>query len=368
MVEEEKALHIAEIAEESGQTTPSYEDILSVISISEYTLIPDKKCLVIDDSAFTRLQVKKILYENKLFLIEDILEAEDGLEGFKKYKENLGKLDLVLCDVQMKNLDGLKFIKMVKDFEIKLEKEGNLYLSFLSKIIPIIIMTGTATKNEKFKGLEMGAKDFIFKPSREITQEEFEREVVIRSKIHVILKRTQEKLFETSMKLKEASIIDPLTGIFNRRYMKEIFEREISRFERKGGVISAMIIDMDDFKKINDTYGHPAGDKVLIEFAARLKKVKRKYDYIVRYGGDEFLLILPETRPEGVSSIFERIKISFEREPIEVGKSQIILKLSGGASFLPSPKNKSYDDLLKNADYALYEAKKSGKSCLKFFY
>jgi two-component system cell cycle response regulator len=268
----------------------------------------------------------------------------------------------------MKNLDGLKFIKMVKDFEIKLEKEGNLYLSFLSKTIPIIIMTGTATKNEKFKGLEMGAKDFIFKPSREITQEEFEREVAIRSKIHVILKRTQEKLFETSMKLKEASIIDPLTSVFNRRYMKEIFEREISRFERKGGVISAMIIDLDDFKKINDTYGHPAGDKVLVEFAARLKKVKRKYDYIVRYGGDEFLLILPETRLEGVSSIFERIKISFEREPIEVGKSQIILKISGGASFLPSPKNKSYDDLLKNADYALYEAKKSGKSCLKFFY
>ncbi len=365
MVEEEKKSYIAE---EPDQTLPSYEDILSFISISEYTLIPDKKCLIIDDSAFTRLQVKKILCENGLFLIEDILEAEDGLEGFKKYKENLDKLDLVLCDVQMKNLDGLKFIKMVKDFEIKLEKEGQLYFAFLSKIIPIIIMTGTATKNEKLKGLEMGAKDFIFKASRETTQEEFEREVVIRSKIHVILKRTQEKLFETSLKLKEASIIDPLTGVFNRRYMREIFEREISRFERRGGTISVMIIDLDDFKRINDTYGHPTGDKVLVEFAGRLKRIKRRYDYIVRYGGDEFLLILPDTRPDGVSSIFERIKISFEREPIEVGKSQIILKLSGGASFLPSPKNKSYEDLLKSADHALYEAKKSGKSCLKFFY
>jgi two-component system cell cycle response regulator len=359
-----------EMEKSEGEITISdiSEILSSITSAEKRTMIPGRKCLIIDDSKFTREQIKKILCDNKLFAPEDIIEAVDGLEGFKKYIENLENLDLVLCDVQMRNLDGIKFVGMVRNFEEKINNEGKTYLYFLARITPIIIITATATKDEKFKALQLGAMDFILKPSQEITFEDFEREIIIRSKNHIFLKRSQEMLFQTSLKLRQASIIDPLTGVFNRRYINEILNQEISRVERKGGIISAMIIDLDDFKKINDTYGHIVGDNILVEFAERIKKLKRKYDYVVRYGGDEFLVILPETRIDGVESLFERLIGGFEQEPPMIGNSKITLRFSAGASFFPSPKTRTSEDLIRNADNALYEAKKSGKSCIKFFY
>lgn len=342
-------------------------EILPLIKSTDLK-IPGRKCLIIDDSHFTRIEIRKILERNEIFSSDDILEADDGISGFKKYTENLKNLDIVFCDIQMKNLDGLKFIKMVKDFEKKLEEEGEITTYFFSSTIPIIIMTGTATTEAKLKALELGAKDFIMKPSREITKEDFEKEIILRSKIHISLKRNIGGLASLSIMLKQASIIDPLTGAYNRRYLNEFLPAEASRAMRKGTTLCAVIFDLDNFKEINDKFGHLIGDEVIKDFSTRLKTVKRKYDVLIRYGGDEFLVIMPETRADGAQALFERLKKEYESNLFEHKNLKIHISFSAGCSFFPTEKIKTEEDLLRYADNALYEAKKSGKSCIKFLF
>lgn len=336
----------------------------SVLELEDKLKVPGRKVLIIDDSSFTRITIRKILEKHDLFAPEDIIEAEDGITGLRKFKENLFKIDVVLCDIRMKGFDGLRFIKTVKDMERDLKLKGDIASFFQISITPVIAITGTAP-GSKIEALEAGAKDFVMKPTREITLEEFERELVARIKNHITLKRSLEKLIETGENLYRTSIIDPLTGAFNRRYMKEIFDIEISRCMRKGTTLAVMVVDVDDFKKINDTYGHLIGDKVLIEISRRIFKTKRQYDYCVRYGGDEFVIILPETRKEGILSLYERLKNDLQENFISVEDESrsynFPITISAGGTFFPSRSARMPEEILKVADKALYEAKRNGK-------
>ncbi len=169
------------------------------------------------------------------------------------------------------------------------------------------------------------------------------------------------KLFQETKRL---SVTDGLTGLYNSRYFYKYLDREISRTKRYGVSFSLMLFDIDDFKKLNDTYGHQAGDDVLQELAGILKSVSRETDIVVRYGGEEFVIILPSTSEEEAKTLASRILQSVQETKIRVNASEEVnITLSGGiASF---PKNASTaKNLLNAADSAMYAAKAAGKNTL----
>jgi two-component system cell cycle response regulator len=155
--------------------------------------------------------------------------------------------------------------------------------------------------------------------------------------------------------------VDGLTQIFNRRYFEETLEREISRCNRYGRVMSLVLIDIDHFKQINDTYGHLAGDYILKQIASTIRTKVRREDVFARYGGEEFALLLPEVDPKGALSMAEKARKLVESQHFEFDKQHIAVTISVGVATLAASQ-KDPADLVRHADTKLYEAKTSGRN------
>jgi diguanylate cyclase (GGDEF)-like protein len=175
------------------------------------------------------------------------------------------------------------------------------------------------------------------------------------------------KHFQRFSSIRNIAIYDTLTNLYNRRYFEEKFEVEAQKSFYSGTSLSLVMVDIDHFKKVNDTFGHTEGDKVLLEIASLLKTSVRKKDTLARYGGEEFILILPEAGLEESSMIAERIRRLIENTPFEVGQARINLTVSLGISNLPSHRPKSKEELVKMADQALYDAKRGGRNRVSIF-
>src|SRR6202165_5267894 len=174
----------------------------------------------------------------------------------------------------------------------------------------------------------------------------------------ILIKRLRRQLAEKqghSDLLRNLAMVDPLTGLYNRRFAEQRLAAEVARSERKGHPLTVLTLDLNNFKQINDTYGHPAGDQVLLEFATRLNKVVRGSELAVRMGGDEFLLVLPECNLEQLHLVLDRLG-PFE---VEWSGHKIPIECSAGwKQFAPGDRP---EDMLTAADQALYENKRSGK-------
>jgi len=170
----------------------------------------------------------------------------------------------------------------------------------------------------------------------------------------------QERLQETKRQLEEISVRDGLTHLFNRRYIEECLYQEFDRVRRYGGRLSVIILDVDHFKYINDTYGHPTGDTVLIHLAEILRNNLRASDIAGRYGGEEFALILPNTDPPGALTLTQRIRETIADQPAWHGETQVPFTVSVGISGL-TDHVADPEALVKNADLALYQAKAGGR-------
>jgi diguanylate cyclase (GGDEF)-like protein len=168
-------------------------------------------------------------------------------------------------------------------------------------------------------------------------------------------------------RLEKLSITDFLTGIYNVRYFQHRIVEEFSRAERYGMPISCLMIDIDFFKKINDSYGHKIGDTILKEFAQQLKRCTRKSDVLARYGGEEFIVMLPQTTAQGAIAEAERIRTGIKRFKFKGLHNQRGLTVSVGVSTFPNAKIKDHDELISSADSALYEAKSNGRDCVILF-
>ncbi len=293
--------------------------------------------LIIDDSPQARRQVIDILQEKPLFNF--YYEASDGIEGFKIALNK--KIDLVLCDLEMPGMDGFKFLQMLNGREELAD-------------LPVILVTGREDTETKVKGLEQGASDYVTKPFDPA-------ELLARVKVQLKLKSLQDKLKQSNQMLLELSITDPLTGLNNRRSMMEVLEKEFDRHRRSGKHIGLIMIDIDHFKKVNDTYGHQKGDVVLQGLATLLKRHLRQYDTAARFGGEEFALILPETDLEEAARVAERLRraaenLSFDKIP------GLQISASLGVACFPGEGIDTPDDLIREADYALYNAKRHGRN------
>ena len=178
----------------------------------------------------------------------------------------------------------------------------------------------------------------------------------------------QKKLENTLKELNELVIKDSLTGLYNRRYMDEVISRLINQCQRSQMNLGFIMADLDYFKNYNDTYGHQAGDSMILDFSKILKTIiKRKTDFVFRYGGEEFLIILSSTSSKSVKEISAAIVAETENLSVENIESPYdIVTVSAGAIFTDSPHEKSLQDLIYLTDLALYDAKKNGKNCYVF--
>ena len=294
--------------------------------------------LIIDDSKRLRRQVADILRNAALFKF--FFEAGDGIEGFKMALDK--KPDIILCDIEMPGMDGFKFLRM-------LSTRDDL------QDTPVIIVTGHEEAGAKVRGLELGASDYVTKP--------FDAsELLARIKVQLKIKSLQDRLKESNRMLLELSHRDPLTGLYNRRQMMKTLENEMDRSNRTGDPVSLVLVDCDDFKKINDTYGHQTGDEVLMKLGETFNRHLRQYDSVARFGGDEFALILPSTDiPEAVG-IAGRIRQEVEQMTVDADLADLQVTISLGIARHPQTQVQIPEDLIREADYALYNAKRQGRN------
>lgn len=287
------------------------------------------KILVIDDEEVMRSLLTDFLTDAGY----EVTAVATGEEGLEKVKTD--GYAIVITDLRMPGIDGLEVLEKVRVMDMD---------------ICIIVITAYPSVESAVEAIREGAYDYISKP---FNIEEIK--VVLRRAIerHYLLKEAGQKEF-----YRELSILDGLTGVYNHRYFQEVLPREIERAKRYRHPICLLMIDLDDFKKYNDTYGHLAGDKLLREFAQFFVGTIRTTDEVFRYGGEEFVIIYSETPKQGGIEVAKRM--------LNLTKKNMPLSISIGLSCFPDDaENKG--DLIKRADEALYQAKRLGKNRICIF-
>lgn len=272
--------------------------------------------------------------------IEKILIADNGLHGYKLLREN--PIDLVLCDLNMPGIDGFKFLNL----------KGS---SSEFDDIPVIMLTGQSDVNSKVRGLDVGASDYLVKPCDDA-------ELVARVRVHLKVKHLQDQLRLSNAELERLTRTDPLTGVANRRYFLETLNNEYHRSLRYHRPLSFVMLDIDFFKKVNDTYGHQAGDRALVKVAKVLKRELRMQDFVARYGGEEFAILLPETKDIDAAVAATRCRKNIEVTPIVQNEIRFSVTVSMGLASLPNERVNDVESLIRLADEALYEAKRTGRN------
>jgi diguanylate cyclase (GGDEF)-like protein len=271
--------------------------------------------------------------------------AQDGSEAVEKAR--LLRPDLVILDVMMPILDGLQACRLLKDHDE-------------TRDIPVIFLSALDDTDTKINGLSLGANDYISKPFRV-------EELLARVAVAIRLKRERDELRRSADESRrraeaasEMSMSDALTGLLNRYGLQRSLRRELSESRRYGRPLSCLLIDIDFFKSVNDNYGHAAGDTALMQVARVLTEAVRGSDVVCRYGGDELLVLAPETSLEGALSLAEKIRITASARLFGDGERVFPLTLSVGAAELED--SESGHDMIARADVALYNAKETGRN------
>jgi len=294
--------------------------------------------LIVDDSDRARSQIRDAVSAAALF--DTVLEASDGIHGLKLILSE--KLDVVVCDLHMPGFDGEKLLRA------KASNPGGSNL-------PFIVVTASEDLNRRTRLLERGASDVITKPFHP-------RDLVARLHLHLKVKKLQDELIDKNETLARLSTSDPVTGLRTRRYISDVLSIEFQRARRYQTPLSVIMADLDHFKKVNDTYGHLAGDAVLFGVSDLLLSELRATDVAGRYGGEEILVVLHHSEPKGAAIFGERWREAVEQEPFaspDGRKIQVEISM-GVAEF--RPEMETPDGLIAAADEALYRAKDRGRN------
>ena len=288
------------------------------------------KLLIIDDNLDSLEVAKARLAKENL----EISCAEGGRLGLEAARRE--KPDLILLDLEMPDMTGFDVCRALKaDPELCM--------------VPVLFLTGSATAEDKVKGLDLGAVDYVTKPF-----DAFELCARVRAALRT--KHLQDLLIEHAH-------IDPLTGLPNRRALMERLGREWSRIERHDGRLSFIMADIDHFKQINDQYGHHIGDQILQEVARAIARECRELDLPARYGGEEFAIVVPDETALGAARLAERCRQKVADVHVSVRGERISTTASFGVA---STTNQSTPEaLIKRADEAMYRAKNGGRNMVQ---
>ncbi len=261
----------------------------------------------------------------------------DALKIFRRERP-----DIVLLDVMMPTIDGYKLARMIK-------------AEAPESFVPIILITGLDDLESKRRGMSAGADDFLTKPVAGL-------ELEIRLNAMLRIKQLTDQLATANSKLAELAVTDPLTRLYNRRALYEHLDREFNRSRRYGNAFAVAMLDIDHFKRVNDTYGHSTGDQVLALVARTLSETVRRTDIVGRYGGEEFLILAPETPLAAAHILAERIRSAVEARTAAADGCPAVT-ISVGVACSETVQAETSEALVQLADGALYTAKDRGRNC-----
>jgi two-component system cell cycle response regulator len=254
-----------------------------------------------------------------------------------------GNYDLLIVSLGLQNFDGLRLCSQVRS----LERTRN---------VPILAVAEADNNARLVRGLEIGVNDYLIRPIDK-------NEMLARVRTQIKKKRYTERLRDNVQMSIEMAITDALTGLFNRRYMETHLVALVEQAAARGKPIAVLVLDIDYFKAVNDSHGHDAGDDVLREFSLRIRKSIRNIDLACRYGGEEFVIVMPETDMAVATMVAERLRRRIASEPfaIQDGARSLDVTISIGIAALDGPADNAAA-ILKRADTALYRAKRDGRN------
>lgn len=377
----------------SRQPTRLQEDLVSATPLLNQAQ-NSSRVLIVDDDAINRKVIANFLGIGGYQIFEASC-AEDAIKMINEYQQKAdgnSAIDLVLLDVMMPRISGYEACKMLREI-------------YKPHELPIILLTARAQLNDLVLGFDAGANDFLVKP---VAKEALLARVATHMQLHDVtrnldrkvaerteelnqsnrvLKSAQQELQTAYKKLEEASLSDTLTGLHNRRFLNKSITADVALVERayqdwlgtQGDAplpvtrpreqdLVFMLLDLDWFKSVNDTYGHGAGDKLLEQFSQLLRVTLRESDYLVRWGGEEFLIVIRFCNREEVAELAERIRQKVEAFEFDLGGGRRVAKTCsiGMAAypFYPSaPTALTWEQVIDTADRALYIAKHRGRNC-----
>jgi diguanylate cyclase (GGDEF)-like protein len=274
------------------------------------------RILIVEDDDDSREALAELLEEHGY----DVATARDGVEAVELAEKT--PPTLVISDVNMPRRDGFALIEELREREA-------------SATVPIILLSGILERERRVAGLDLGADDYLGKPVDA-------DELLARVRVHL-------RHAHRAQELEQSSLLDPLTGVLNRRGLTAALHREHERVHRNGGALSVLLIDVDDFKTLNDSQGHAAGDRALRQIARAITEAVRAVDHVGRLGGDEFLVILPDADRAAGATLADRI-----------GQLRVPAGLSVGAATLRP--GESAEQLLARADAEMYQRKRLRKA------
>jgi two-component system, cell cycle response regulator len=292
--------------------------------------------LIADDETVSRRMLARMLSTTGY----EVLTASDGDEAWRI----LARPDaprLAILDWMMPGVTGPELCRRLRE----LKRELYTY---------VLLLTARADKQDVVEGMDAGADDYVTKP--------FEaRELQVRLRAGRRILDLQADLMKAREALREQATHDPLTGLWNRYALLDALEREHGRAGREGTPLAVIMVDLDHFKEVNDTYGHLAGDATLRETAGRMQAVVRSYDLVGRYGGEEFLIVLPGTSGPNAAQLAERLRAALAQEPVGA-RFRIAVTASFGVAATGQGPDDDPQTLIRLADEALYRAKEKGRN------
>jgi two-component system, cell cycle response regulator len=314
---------------ESGDQGPMERNV-------EASIGPVQTVLVAEDDPFFRHLFQRRLQDWGYNLIV----VEDGNLAWEALQKAERKPDLVILDWLMPGIDGLQLCQRIRatDYDV----------------YPyIVLVSGKDAKNDIVEGLNAGADDYLSKPFHE-----GELRARLRTGSRIVC--LQQRLLHAQEELRFRASHDSLTGLWNGGAVMELLQSELHRANRTQSSTGVLMIDVDHFKKVNDTYGHPVGDQVLHEVAARITRAVRSYDFVGRYGGEEFIAVVPNCSSENLRTIAERALTLVAGSSFTTSTASLSVTVSIGG--VESYSGASRMEILAAADAALYGAKRAGRN------
>lgn len=285
-----------------------------------------------DDDRLTRELLANLLREHGC----EVDTVEDGQQAIERVGR--GGIDLVLLDIMMPRLSGLEACRILKSLTAD---------SFL----PVVLVTVKTDSQSRVEGLRIGADDYVSKPFDQT-------ELVARIQSMLRIKRLHDHVLESKKRLEQLAVHDDLTGVYNYRYLSTRFAEEFKRAERYHDPVACALVDIDGLQLVNERGGQAAGDAVIRSVADVIRKSVRDSDVVARFGGDEFLIVMPSTHFAGSISVAERVFREAETLPVPVGVRRPTVSI--GVALFPSKDIRTKDALLRAADSALFQAKREG--------
>jgi two-component system chemotaxis family response regulator WspR len=294
---------------------------------------PEVVVLLVDDQRIVARAVRQLFAEDQDIAFHYCPSPKHALERAEALRPTV-----ILQDLVMPDITGLELVRKYRATPATAE-------------IPIIVLSTKEDPATKSQAFAEGANDYLVKLPDRI-------ELVARVRYH-------SRAYRALVMLREQATRDGLTGVWNRKMIFDTLAQELTRAEREGTPLAIVMADLDKFKSINDSFGHPAGDTVLQQASRRLSACVRRYDHVGRYGGEEFLIVLPNCDREQARKLSERLRQSVADTPMNAEGKELHITCSLGVAFTDPPNGTSVAALVQAADEALYLAKQAGRNCVK---